>query len=90
MASITTLQRAPILDGLNANLGAGGYSVVSSDTSVATIAAFENYNLYVVSADVGTATITATRLADNATATLDVSVIASDPFTIQLGAPVAK
>jgi len=92
MATLTTIEKAPVLDGNNAILTGGQYAVVSSDTGVVTLGDFGGNNTVgAFAAGVGTATITATRNADGATATVDVTVVL-DPggFAIHLGTPTPK
>lgn len=88
MATLTTLEKAPVLDDADNHLGES-YDVQSSDTAVATTAKATGQLWYVYGAGVGTTTLTATRIADGGTATLEVTVSAA-PFVIKLGAPVAK
>jgi uncharacterized protein YjdB len=87
--SLSTIQQAKLLDGNNAQLLPAAYSAYSSDHAVATIAIVVGA-LTVVAQGAGSATITATRVADGATATLVVDVAAAAGFTIQLGAPFAR
>lgn len=85
---LTTAQKATIDDDTHHALPAGSYSAVSDDTDVATVAAIGGY-LFVVAQGVGTATITATRGADQATGELEVTVNpvpAPGTFTLLLGA----
>lgn len=88
---LTSLELAPIQDGNGANLWPGAYSATSSDPLVASIGQVGlGGGAYIVvnGLSAGTATITATRNVDGATATLDVTVTsAGAAFTIQLGTP---
>lgn len=92
MATITTLQKAPVLDANDAPITGGAYAAVSSDTTVVTVGDFGGNNtLGAFAAGIGTATISVTRNADGAVATVDVTVVL-DPngFAIHLGTPVPK
>ncbi len=90
MATLTTLQYAVVQDGNGVDLG-GGYGVTSSDPLIASIGSGPGGTIAVVGQSVGTATITATRNMDGATATLDVTVTAdAEGFSIQLGTPAPK
>ena len=86
---LTTLQYAGIVDGNGATLGAG-FAVTSSDLTVATIGSRVGFPT-VESVSAGTATITAVRNADGATASFELTVTADgDTFTIALGNPALK
>ena len=87
MATLNALKRANILNEAGDDLHAPSYSATSSDPAVASINNIDSY-LSVTGVSAGTATITATRALDGAVATLDVTVVAADPFTISLGAEV--
>lgn len=92
---ITTAEKATIDDDTHHALPDAQYSVTSSDETVATIQEIGGY-WYVVAQGEGTTTIDAVRLSDNATGSMDVTVVAQpDPeapgtFTILLGAISAK
>ncbi len=93
MAQLTTLEYAPVLDGNGVNLFPGTYSAVSSDPAVASIGQSGlggGATIVVNGLSAGTATITATRNVDGATASLDVTVTAANGFTIQLGTPALR
>lgn len=87
MADLLTTQKATIDDDTAHALQGGSFGAVSSDPAIASVANIGGY-LYVVAHSAGTVTLTATRNADGATATLDVSVAAPEvgTFVIQLGA----
>ena len=87
--ALTTIQQARILDGNGAQLLPATYSASSSDTTVATIATVAGV-LTVLGQAAGSATITATRLTDGATASVAVDVVAAAGFTIQLAAPTNR
>jgi uncharacterized protein YjdB len=89
MNTIDTTQYAPLQDGGGANLNPSSYSATSSDPAVASIGSAPGA-IAVVGQSAGTATITAVRNADGATATLEVTVTTASGFTIQLGAPQPK
>lgn len=94
MATLTTAEKAPIVDADGVQLGAQGqtlYDIATSDAGVVVVS-WEDWRPVAVAQAVGEATLTATRLADGAVATLDVEVVAATlpPFTIDLGAPVPK
>lgn len=93
-----TTEKAPVLDADGLPLGTVGqtlYTATSSDTAVASVR-WDNWQAWVYGETAGTATITATRLADGATSAVDVTVEAPapppvlPPFSISLGAPVPK
>lgn len=88
MADLDTTHWAPILDQSDAPLFPGSFSAVSSDPTVAQIVQGTGGVLAVAGRATGTATITATRNSDGATASVDVTVEAVGPgeFTIHLGA----
>lgn len=87
MATLTTAQKAPLLDQDGNQLQVGVESASSSDNAVAYC---ENQNnlWYVVAAVAGTCTVTASR-SGFAPATLEVTVTEAT-FSIQLGAPEPK
>lgn len=85
MATLNALNKAPILNQSDEPLGVGSFSVTSSDAMVAQ-AFIADGQWLAKGISAGTATLTATRLVDSATATLAVEVIAASPFTIHLGA----
>lgn len=88
---LTTLQKAQILDEAGNPLHQGTHAATSSDPAVASIGDGGGFTLAVVGNSAGTATITATRNADGATATLTVEVTApATPFAITLGPATAK
>lgn len=91
MDTLTTLEKATVDDAANHALPAGSFSVTSSDTAVATVNTDGGF-WYCFGQTAGTSTLTATRNADGATATLDITVTtpALPGFTIQLGAHSAK
>jgi len=90
MATLTTVQKAPILNEDGVHLWTAGYTATSAGTNVATILSQDNH-LWIAANQPGTTTITATRVADGATATTDVTVVLpAVPFSITVGAPVAK
>lgn len=91
--TLTTLEQAPVQDGNGVNLFAGGYSVTSSDPTVAAVVGVGvGAGAYwaVNGLSVGTTTVTATRNVDGATATLTATVTAGAGFTIQLGTPAPR
>lgn len=96
MDTLTTAEKATIDGEDNLALLPGSYSVVSSDDAVATVTSdYPGYNGYwfAVGQSVGVCTITATRIADGAEATLDVEVTeggSGSGFTIHLGAHSPK
>lgn len=90
MASLTTLEKAQILDDAGTPLNSGSYSATSSNPAVASIGDGGGFTLAVLGQSAGTATITATRNADGETATLEVTVTSGAPFTISLGVPSPK
>lgn len=90
MASITTLEKAPVLDQDGASLVSGTHTVISSDPAVAKLEFGTSYSWWVIGQIIGTATVTATRLADGATADLEVEVVAGTPFAITLGPAVPR
>lgn len=91
MADLTTVQKATVDGEDNLALLPAAFDVVSDDESVATVTAaypgIEGY-WFVLGQGAGTCTLTATRLSDDATATLEVTVEEPEPgtFTIHLGA----
>ncbi len=90
MATLTTAEKAPLNCSDGPILAGGPYSIGTSAGGVASFAIGDlGSPVYVVGQTAGEATITVVRLADGATATLDVEVTAG-PFTISLGAPVPK
>lgn len=95
MATLLTTDKAPIIDVDSGDtLGTPGqvvYDVQSSDLAVVTIG-WDDWRAWAYAQGVGSATITATRLADGAVATLDVEVTApvAGPFAIDLGPAVPK
>lgn len=90
MNTIDTTQYALILDGNGNALSPSQFSATSSDPTIASIGTGANGGLAVVGQTAGTATITAHRNADGATATLTATVTTAAGFTIQLGAPAPK
>ena len=85
---LDTTQKATIDDDTNPALAGGAYSVTSSDTAVAVTATLGGFWYCIAQAE-GVTTLEATRLADGATGTVDVTVVAApEPgtFVIQLGA----
>lgn len=89
MATLTTVEKAPILDQAGLNLTSSNAQIAISDTAIVT-AVLVAGKWYASAGVPGTATITATRLADGSTATLDVTVVAATPFAISLGTAVPK
>lgn len=92
MADLSILDKATIDDDANLALPTGPYTVVSSDDTIATASGIGGY-WYCIAQGAGTCTVTATRVADGAIGTLDVTVIPlADPgtFVIQLGATSPK
>ena len=89
MSTLSTTQKAPVLDQDGTHLTNADASLFSSDTAVASIE-WQAGPLYVVGQTVGTCTVTATRLSDNSTAELTVEVVADAPFSISLGTPEPK
>ncbi len=87
MATLTTLQKADVLDQDGDNLFTSTHSVISSDPAVARMEQGNGYSWMVAGQTVGEATITATRLADGATASLEVEVVPGTPFAITLAVP---
>lgn len=87
--TLTTLEKATIDDGTDHALAAGSFAATSSDPAVASVASSGGF-WYCLGQSAGTATITATRNADGATATVDVTVTTGSGFTIHLGTPSPK
>lgn len=87
MYTLTTSEKAPLLDDHDTPVESA--TTVSSDTEVATISN-EGGVTFVVAVGPGTATISATRWSDNATASLEVEVVNETSFQIKLGTPVPK
>lgn len=85
---LNALKKAPILNEAGVALAATKYSAVSSNPAAVAIVTSSG-NLFAQGIAAGTATVTATRLLDGATATLDIEVFAAVPFTISLGIEVA-
>lgn len=92
MSILAPQTKAPILDQDGVKLGASGlntHSVNSSDPTVVDIQ-WLDWRPWAFARKVGSVTLTATRLADGATTTLDVEVVAPalPPFSISLGEAV--
>jgi uncharacterized protein YjdB len=85
---MNTTQKAPVLDQDGVQLTVGTSSVVSSDPGVARVD-WEAGPITISGISAGTATITATRALDSATAELEVEVTDA-PFAISLGNPVPR
>lgn len=86
MFTLTTSEKAPLLDGNDAPLA--GATAVSNDNAIAYVENQGENLLFVVANSVGTCTVSATRGSE--TATLDVEVVQAAGFQILLGTPVAK
>lgn len=86
MATLTTSQKAPVLDGDGTPLLTTGSTVTTSDPAVCGLANFDD-QWWAVAQSPGTCTLTANR--SGSTASLEVTVVA-EPFSIQLGAPEPK
>jgi hypothetical protein len=89
MATLAPLTKAPVLDQDGEMLGADGrntHNVVSSDPAVADVQ-WLDWRPWIFARALGETTITATRYADGATATLELEVAAPvlPPFAISLG-----
>lgn len=87
MPTLTTAQKAPILDQDGVQLLVTSSTVSSSDPEVCTPLNQGENQWYAVAQAPGTCTLTASRGGQNAT--LEVTVIA-EPFSIQLGTPEPK
>jgi len=88
MATLNALKKARILNEMGDAI-VNGYAIVSSDPAVLGVSnQHPDYVWHATGITAGTATINATRLLDNATASLDVTVVAATPFAISLGAEV--
>jgi uncharacterized protein YjdB len=87
MATLNALKKAPILDQDGQGMLDTNFGVSSSDPLVARAQSYGGV-LYVTGVAAGTVVITATRNADGAVATLDVTVVAATPFAISLGEEV--
>ena len=84
------LKRAQILDENDQGLVGSQFSATISDPSVGTLGDFGNGTLQVRAGQPGTATITVTRHADGAVATLDIEVVSDgQTLTIHLGPAVS-
>lgn len=96
MAALNALTKRPVLGPAvtpediergGALLTPAGHSIVSSNPAVVAVSANFNGSVWhATGVAAGTAIVTATRLVDGATATLEVEVIPGVPFTITLGA----
>ena len=90
MATLSTTERAPILDANDSALASAQYSVASSDDTVVSVTELFG-SLYAVGESAGTATLTATRTADGAESDpLEVTVTSAGSFQIHLGTPQPK
>lgn len=90
MATVTTVEKAPILDEAGAQLSPFTHTATTDNPAVASIINVDA-KLYVGGVAPGTATVTAIRLADGATATAQVTVTATAvPFSITIGTAVPK
>lgn len=87
MATLTTAQRAAILDQDGTQLLVGSSTVSSSDAAVCAPLNQGDNQWYAVAQAPGTCTLTASR--GGQSATLEVTVVA-EPFSIQLGTPEPK
>lgn len=91
MADLNPLQYAMLLDQDNNPLPFGQFSAVSDDPAVCSIGAGPGSAIAAIGQAPGTATITATRNTDGATASVEVTVEAlAVAFAIHLGEPAAK
>lgn len=88
MSTLSTSEKAPILNHLGEPLTQAGHGAASSAPEVA-LPFFDGGAIWIEGVAVGTATITATRTSDGATAELQVTV-SEEPFSITLGTPVPK
>jgi hypothetical protein len=86
MATLTSTRKAPILDQDGNQLSTMTCNVASSNGSVVGIE-WGTGLVFAVGNAAGDATLTATRLADQSVAILEVTVVAA-PFAISLGAEV--
>jgi hypothetical protein len=92
---LDTTQRATIDTADDFALSAGGYTCESEDEAILTVGTLGGY-WYIFAQAVGVTTVNATRLADGATGTMEVTVTeapgAPDPgtFTIKVGAKSPK
>ena len=89
MATLTVGTKAPVLDQDGHPLGvadASTHGVNSSDSSVAEVQ-WINWHPWIIAKATGDVTLTAVRLADGASAVLELEVVAQSlpPFSISLG-----
>ena len=84
MATLNALKKAPIRDESGVALSTG-HNVTSSDPTKVAVGYGQNYAWFATGLAAGTSTITAVRTLDNATATLEVTVVAGVPFATSLG-----
>lgn len=91
MATLTTLEKAPVIDGNGNQLGAPNQTLYDVASSAPTILSIEwvDWRAVAVGQAPGVATITATRLSDGAVASVEVTVT-EGPFDIDLGTPEPK
>ena len=92
--TLTTAEKAGIVtlaDPLN-GISFAAYSAVSDNPGIAAVVDAGFSTVGVAGMGAGTATITVTRLADGATADLDVTVVAVAPgtFEVKLGNAIPK
>lgn len=89
MTTLTTIQKAPILDQDGNQLTTVTSTVFSSDNNIVGID-YASGPVFAVGTGSGTATLTAHRLIDGTSATLEVTVTNGAPFSITLGAPLPR
>jgi hypothetical protein len=85
MATLNALKKAIVNGPDGASLLNTHANVVSSDANIVAVQLTGNGEFFAAWAAPGTATLTATRLADGVTATLDVTALPASPFSISLG-----
>lgn len=92
--TLTTAQKAGVvtLDDPTVGISFTAYSAVSDNPGIAAVVDAGQNTVGVAGMGAGTATVTVTRLADGATADLDVTVVAVAPgvFAVALGTAVPK
>ena len=89
MATLNALRKATIMQEDGTALLASEATVTSSDATVVAVSkstATSSGEWRATGIKGGTATLTATRTLDGATASLEVEVLAASPFSISLGA----
>ena len=90
MPTLTTIEKAPILNEAAVHLSTSMATVVSSDPAVVSINTTSS-KFFANGVTPGQATVTATRIADGSQASVLVEVVVpATPFAITLGTPVAK